>query len=226
MLFPTNTVIGVRCPDCGKIGFHGVSLFSLSPGRPLVITCSCGSEIMSLGTKDRRKFWIQVDCLLCETRHVVHFTRAQIWSNEVLPIRCAETGLELGFVGAKDKVRRATRNLDKSLGEMASDLGLIDYFENPDVMYEVLDCLQRIAEEGNLFCQCGNFDIDVEIFPEKIELCCSVCSAHMFIHAQSDADIEKARQLNELRLFKEDVSSTNAKQVNKSRRHPKNKRNI
>ncbi|NPV26725.1 MAG: hypothetical protein HPY81_04520 [Firmicutes bacterium] len=226
MLIPTTTVIGVRCPDCGKIGFHAVSLFAFSAGQPVIIACFCGTEIISLETKDRRNFWVQVNCLLCETRHVLRHSRRQIWSGEILSICCPETGQELGFVGAIDKVRRATQNLDKSLREMALDLGLIDYFDNPDVMYEVLDCLQRLAEKGSLFCQCGNFDIDVEIFPEKIELSCGVCGAHRFIYAQSEDDSEAARRLSEIHLSKEGYSSANSKQLNKSRRRSKNKRNI
>lgn len=200
MLVVTTTAIALRCPGCGRIKYHSLSLFSFSANKSIQFACDCGQTVLSISTRDRRVFSFQVECLMCEGRHFYQFFLKDIWSQRVLSLVCSETGLEVGFIGPREEVRRCIASQERSLREMAEDLGFSDYFENPEVMYEILDCLHKIAESGGLSCQCGNFQIEVEIFAERVELRCPDCGACGVIDAESREDLDAIKDVWEIML--------------------------
>ncbi|HBI26578.1 MAG TPA: hypothetical protein DDY25_02455, partial [Peptococcaceae bacterium] len=89
---------------------------------------------------------------------------------------------------------------ERSLREMAEDLGFSDYFENPEAMYEILDDLHKLAAEAKLSCQCGNVDIEVEVFADHVELRCSNCDAVGIIGAESEEDRKAMKNTWEITL--------------------------
>ena len=66
-------------------------------------------------------------------------------------------------------MRQSIARQEKSLREMV-DPGFRLLCQS-EVMYEILDDLHKLAAEGKLSCQCGNMDVEVEVF-EKVELRC------------------------------------------------------
>ncbi len=200
-MIPTSTVIAIRCSECGKMEYMSVSLFSFSGSNNATLKCSCGYEIVKITTKKRQDFWIQYICAMCEGRHLLKVTRAQMWANEIpLDLLCDETGIEVGYLGSKEKVKEKVKNQDQSLAEMADKLGFTEFFNNSSVMYEVLEHVYDIAERGKLYCNCGNQDIEVEIYPEYIELSCEKCKANGKIMADKDEDIQVVKKAWELKL--------------------------
>ncbi len=200
MLVVTTTAIALRCPGCGKIKYHSLSLFSFSANKSIQFACDCGETVLSISTRDRRVFYLQLECLMCEDRHFYQFLLREIWSSRVLSLVCGETGLEVGFIGPREQVKKCIASQERSLREMAEDLGFSDYFKNPEVMYEILDCLHQIAESGKLSCHCGNLQIEVEIFAERIELRCSDCGAVGVIDAESREDLDAIKNAWEIML--------------------------
>ena len=188
MLIQTLNVVALRCPDCGKIKYHTLSFFSFSEKKPVRFNCDCGAQLLSITTKDRKVFYLQLDCLMCETKHLYHYLFKDLWSAEVLPLFCDETGLEVGFIGPRQKVRKSIAQQERSLREMAEDLGFSDYFANPEVMYDILDDLHKLASDGKLSCECGNMDVEVEVFADRVELRCPTCEALGIIGAETKED--------------------------------------
>lgn len=200
MLVSTTTIVAVRCAVCGKMDFHAMSLFSFAGKKVHRLTCSCGAGLMSLGSKDRRQFWLQLECLMCESRHIYYYNRQELWSGHLIVLTCEETDLAIGYIGSKEQVRKSILQQDKSVQEMAEDLGFVDYFENPEIMYEVLENLQQLAEDGRLSCQCGCYQINVEVFPDRLELRCENCDAVGLFYAESDCDLDAVKYAGEIRL--------------------------
>ncbi|MHB1420615.1 MAG: hypothetical protein ACYCX4_13725 [Bacillota bacterium] len=221
MLISTTTVIALRCPVCGQLDFHDLSLFHFANKASFKIECSCGAELLTVGTKDCKNFWLQLKCVLCETRHVYHRSRKEIWGDQALTVCCEETGLEIGYIGSREEVKRCIQNQEKSLSDLAEDLGFTDYFENQEVMYEVLDCLYRIAEQGNLYCQCGNHDVEIEIFPDRLELKCNLCHSTGVVKAESETDLEAVRQMWEIQLTENGFKFRDLRKLRRSRKHSK-----
>jgi len=200
MTISTYSKMVLRCPYCGEINQHDLSVFAFSGSNSCRFTCSCGVDIASLGTKDKKHFWLQADCSLCEETHIGYYNRKDIWGDEILSLYCDDAGLEIAFVGPPEKMEEVITHGERSLAEMAQDLGFGDYFSNPDVMYGVLDCLYQLAEKGDLFCHCGNYDVEIEIYPDRLELKCGYCQASGMVMAQNDADLEALRTLQEIEL--------------------------
>jgi hypothetical protein len=200
MIINTGTILGLRCSKCGKLSFHVVSLFAFSGSGTIRLNCDCGAIAAIISTTNKKKFSLQVDCSMCETNHVYYYTLKEIWSPEILSLICMETGLEIGFIGPKAKVKEAWYNQEKAIIDLVEDAGFSDFFDNPDVMYQVLEYLNTISEKGQLECRCGNTNIDLEILPDRLELGCSDCGARGVIFAETKADLLALKQLNKIQL--------------------------
>lgn len=218
MFIPTTSTVAVRCSVCGQLEFHALSLFDFARVGTCKIQCSCGRTLLNIGTKNRKRFWLQVECVLCETKHLFHFSRKQIWSSEVLELTCEENGLEICYIGPTNKVRICVENLDRSIAEMAEELGYTDYFENPDIMYDVLDRLYQIAENGNLLCNCGNQDIEIEIFPDYLELKCGYCHSSARIMARTEKDLDFVNNSTKIQLSQSFVNDLQKRKAHRNKK--------
>lgn len=116
-------------------------------------------------------------------------------------VRCPETDLKLGYLGPDVLVQNEIRD-QQDLDDMLKDSDFEDYFCDPEVMLGVLDILHDIAEGGGLFCQCGNHKIDIDMYPDKVELICRECHGVMTINARTGADLAKLKEKNRIILTK------------------------
>ena len=67
-------------------------------------------------------------------------------------------------------------------------------------MYEVLEYIYDIAEGGKLYCTCGNYEIEVEIYSEYITLTCEKCKAVRKVMAENEEDLQLLKKTRELKL--------------------------
>lgn len=200
-MIPTSTVLAIRCPECGKIEYLSISLFSFSHESSITLKCSCKIDIVTVSTKKRKDFWIYYFCAMCEDWHLLKMSRRQLWFNPTaFDLVCEETGMEVGYIGPREEVLNKIQKQNQSLAEMAEQLGFTEYFNNSFVMYEILEHIYSIAETGNLYCTCGNQNVEVDIFPEHIELSCGKCKIRGKIKADKEEDIQAMKRIWELKL--------------------------
>ncbi|MBC7323706.1 MAG: hypothetical protein H5T99_00125 [Moorella sp. (in: Bacteria)] len=200
MLIPTLNVVVLRCPSCGRLEFCGLSFFDFAGGRTWQAECNCGTTLLTINRKRGKNFWLQYHCGMCDALHISQYSRQELWSRELLTLTCRETDLEVGFIGPRDKVQRAVHHHDRTLAEVARDLGVGDYFAEPDVMYQILSLIYQKAEEGCVSCGCGCEDVEIEIFPGHLQLRCKECRAEKILPAVTVADVESLESLQEIRL--------------------------
>ncbi len=201
MLIITDTLVAMRCPECGKLDYHNLSRFAFSGNNKVEIVCSCGFVKLVVSTKNRRQYWVQVPCVVCETKHLRSLSSRMLWSGEVNYLFCQETGLELGYMGPEEEVRALAEAQEESMEALANEFdGEDDYFHNAEIMYEVLNCLHDIAERGALYCQCGNQDVEVDIFPDRLELHCENCHSVNIIYAETEDDLQVIRKVETIEL--------------------------
>lgn len=201
MVIVTDTLLGMRCPECGKLDFHKISRFDFSGRKQVEIKCACGFVKLFISTRNRKDYLLQVPCVVCEARHVHSMTAGMLWSGEVDYLYCQETGLELGYLGPEEEVQALAAVLEENLDTLDDELGKEDeYFHNPGIMYEVLNCLHDIAEQGALYCQCGNRDVDVDIFPDRLELHCRNCDSVNIVYAETEDDLKVIREIDTIEL--------------------------
>jgi hypothetical protein len=118
----------------------------------------------------------------------------------VVSLACEATGAEVALVGPRERLRRSGRVQERRLRELIRDLGQENYFANPEVMCKVLQYLHQLALAGNLYCHCGNNDIEVEVFPDRLELHCPECQASGSVMAESREDLAALRRIREIEL--------------------------
>lgn len=222
MLITTNAVLAMRCPVCGKMEYHSFSRFLICKCRSFYVHCSCGAVKLIINTNNHLLYRLQVPCLVCETKHLMEFTGRYLWSGEVISLPCGDTGLELGYIGPELKVKQIISSQEQELEALADDINSEGYFHNSDIMYEVLNCLHEIAEQGELYCQCGNLKIEVELFPDCLELHCRNCDSINIIYAETEDDLNVIRQVETIELarhgFKCLDSLANTSKPKKTRR--------
>ncbi|CEP68412.1 Uncharacterized [Moorella glycerini] len=221
MLIPTLNVVVLRCPTCGRLEFRGLSLFNFAGSRTWQAECSCGTTLLTISRKKGKNFWLQYHCGMCDCLHINRYTRQELWSRELLTLTCKETELEVGFIGPREKVQRAVQRHDRTLAEVAQDLGFDDYFEEPDVMYQLLSLIYQLAEDGRVSCGCGNENIEIEIFPGHLQLRCEACRAEKNLPAGTMADLERVENLQEIRLPGHLVSKNETSSKQRYRRRQK-----
>ena len=200
MILATHASVAIQCPRCGELGFHALSLFSFSGQQRLALACQCGEPLLTLASRDRRQFNVSFHCAFCGDTHYLRFSRRSIWGKEALPLMCPDMETAAGFIGPKQKVTQACQEREKSIGDLAAELGYEEDFENPEVMLRILDYLHGLAKQGALGCGCGNRQLSFELLPDRIELYCGLCEALGIIHADSPENIRPIEGMNSIYL--------------------------
>ncbi|MDO7786807.1 hypothetical protein [Desulforamulus aquiferis] len=227
MLLTTVTTLAIRCPECGALEFHSLSRFGLAGRGNMQVTCSCGAFLLGIARKKKHGYWLQIPCVICETKHLREVSGSRLWSGEVIYLTCSDSGLELGFVGRAEEVKKLAQTLDTGLETLMDEIGYDEYFNNPEVMHQVMQCLQEIADNGGLFCQCGNQRIEVDVFLDRLELHCKECDSINIVYAETEEDLRVIEQVETIELarhgFKCLDSVSNSNKPAKKTRRKRNK---
>lgn len=193
------TTLGLRCPSCGRLEFHQIWRFALGGGRKLDVECSCGAT-KAIAFRTGREVRLQIPCVICETTHDLVFTPRSFWSGALLPVRCAETGIELGHVGDEEEVRRCSQEEAETLQSLVASAESDGYFLNPPVMYGVLNHLHDIASNGKLYCRCGNPHLELNIYPDRLELHCPGCDGTSILFAEDERDLALVKETRAIEM--------------------------
>lgn len=224
MLITTEAVLAMRCPECGKLEVHDISRFAFSGGKSLQINCSCGTAKLVIRA-GRRSYWLQVSCVVCETRHQQEIAGKALWNSGVTRLFCPEVEMELGYIGSELEVREVVKSSEVDLEALIEEFEQEDYFHNPLIMCDVLNCLHDIASSGALYCQCDSQRIEVNVFPDRLELHCKNCDGIYIIYAENEEDLEVIQQVDTIELSKHGFkcldSLVSTSKVRKTRRRRK-----
>ncbi|SJZ48552.1 hypothetical protein [Selenihalanaerobacter shriftii] len=207
MLIDYKATLALRCPICGEIGLHSFTIFDFSGGENLQIECECGFNKMVIGTNNYKQYWLQFACVICEVEHITFYKGNELWSSDIKEISCLENEIELGYLGLADKVKKTIEEEEKELESVLDEVGFENYFSSPEIMLSALNLLHDIAETGGLSCQCGNDDIDIDMFPGKIELLCNQCDGLTTINAETKADLNFLKNIKKIEMLEGVVSA-------------------
>ncbi|MHB1405944.1 MAG: hypothetical protein ACYCV0_10165, partial [Desulfitobacteriaceae bacterium] len=185
VVLATTTTIAIQCPQCGELEFQALSLFAFSRQGRINLTCQCGANLLAVASLNRKEFSLAFNCAFCGQTHYIRLNRRLIWSKDVLPLMCHEVEAAVGFMGPKQKVAQSCQEREKSIAELATELGYEEEFENPEVMLRLLDHLHYLSKNGALGCSCGNNHLAFELLPDRIELYCESCEALGIIYADN-----------------------------------------
>lgn len=200
MIILTQKTLAIRCPTCGNMDFYALSRFNVGSKRPFRILCQCGTCLLSISRKGRMLYRLHIDCVMCETKHVLNCKSSDIWQDKLFTIVCEDTGMEIGFIGTKDTVMKSVMRTERSIRDMAEELGYDKYFNNAEIMYQVLDLLKIMSDEGRMSCSCGSSQLEVEVYPDHIELNCPNCDAVGIVFAETVKELQWLRRVEGIHL--------------------------
>lgn len=211
MLIKTETTLALRCPDCGRSTMQTLSRFDLGRGKSKEILCSCGSQLFVGSTKNQKSYWLEVNCVICEATHLFRLTPRELWPHDVVYLFCQETGLELGCIGTYEQVRSYLQTDEQTLEILVEEMGGESYFRNAEVMLNTLTFVHTLAEEGRLVCPCGENRIELEIFPDRVELHCRHCLRMSRLAAETKQDMVKLEDYKSIELTRQVFSEKRRK---------------
>ncbi|MCQ2560286.1 MAG: hypothetical protein MJ157_06250 [Clostridia bacterium] len=193
MLVPTEVMLAVCCPWCGKLKLSHLSRFALKKGREQAYGCSCGCWEIKLFTPDYKRYCLNFSCPVCLEEHRFNFSRKAFWSGSLQEIFCPDSGVRLINLGAADL-------LHESLSVLKNFSDEKEYFFNREVMQKILKHLYNLLRQDKLYCQCGHTSVEVLIFPERVELQCKDCGSVAILYGENQDDWLAIKDVQEICL--------------------------
>lgn len=189
MLIIGSFFIAVRCGICSKFEIQEISLFELNKGKQNKFICQCGETEFYIKTDDYKTFSFTIPCPTCDGDHVFSFSLKKLLSSKGSAEKCSLTHWDMLLVGKKEWIEEHSSKTNREIDNIMEELGFDNYFNSPEVMIEALDLVHKIAEQENLYCDCGSKNIDMNLFPDRIELRCLACNSVSVIYAENKEDL-------------------------------------
>lgn len=202
MLIDTSLTIAYKCPSCGSFKFFNISIFETSSREKYNLKCSCNKSQLTIARSNNKNVILTTPCIGCGSKHKLIIDKNEVLYKETRVFRCPVTGIQQCFVGKDTEVRRKVDNLEKELDRLIDMFGYDSYFKNTQVMLDSLNKIHDIAEQGNLYCECGNSDIELYLLSDKIYLKCKECSASRVIYAISNEHLKDILMRQQILLCK------------------------
>lgn len=199
MVIELSTAFALRCAGCGNIKIDQINIFQLSGKKGYRVCCDCSNE-KSIIKRKRKKIEISYYCIICDHEHKKIIPEKNFWlKNTYNALVCPHTDLNLGYYGSYKKINKLLKKQQEDLDSMANELGFDD-FANPEILLEVLDYLHDLAARGDLSCECGSYDIYIDLASDKVRLSCGYCNSEMIIPAAIREDLIQLKNSGELQL--------------------------
>lgn len=202
MLIDTSIAVAYKCPSCGGFKFLNTYFFEIQHEK-YFFRCDCGKSELTINGNNSRCFNVTAPCIGCGDGHTFALGRNRLLDGKTHVYRCPKTGIEYLFIGKDYAVRRQVDNLQDKLDRIIDLFGYESYFKNTQVMFDSLNKIHDLAEKGNLCCECGSGDIELNLFSDRIYLKCRKCSADIIIPAISNENLKDITEKQQILLYKE-----------------------
>ncbi|WP_425446199.1 hypothetical protein [Dethiothermospora halolimnae] len=189
MFIRSDVAFAVKCEICGKVKVQKMSLFDIRKGKGLKLYCNkCKQHNATIKTVDFKSFSIEVPCFACQDTHIFRYSLKELISDRKI-CKCPETGMEILFIGKHDNINTIVQDHKEDSNLTINELGFYDYFNNPETMMRVINIVRKLEMEEKIYCDCGIGDIDINLFPDRVELNCSNCNSIQVIYAENETDL-------------------------------------
>lgn len=203
MIIDFNRTVAYICPGCGEVAYGVFSLFELSGGRGISVSCDCGKSQLNIFSKNAKNYIVSVICQVCEKNHEYAVSINDLLRKSFLDFVCPELLMGLAFVGNKDAVENAVDENNKYVKEILTTCGIEHAGKNGIAILKALDKIQLLSDDGGVTCECGSDLIDLDVLENGIVLECCKCGATAFFTAD-DIRKEKFSDITEILISKSD----------------------
>lgn len=190
MLITSERTVALRCPLCGRLNVRSFTVFDFGREHSLNLECNCGFGFLTISTTDFYDYVLQLPCLICENTHYSRIKHHELWETPVYKLACPENMTVMGYIGNEKEIMTVVAEEAGNPDSIINDEGFNDYFKSPEIMYQIMGKLHAIANRGDLYCSCGQTDINVEVYPERLELHCAACRSMTIVYAENGEDLQ------------------------------------
>ena len=200
ILNPKESIISYRCPHCATTVMSMIGTFALS-GDMIKLKCSCGKSELIISYTGNDKIRITVPCFACGNSHTFNISSEVFFNKDLLELSCKSLGLNICFIGNKEKVFNSIEKSDKELEELMGDYSIDDICKTNKIpddcisdtqIYDLVKfMLCEMKDENAIVCNCNNNEgeYEFEINESGVEVYCKKCNARKSFHLN---DVQKA----------------------------------
>lgn len=175
MVIDFNRTAAYMCPGCGCMSFGSFSLFELSGGRGITVSCGCGKSQLQILPRSHTEYNVIVRCVVCEEDHGFIVPLQDLMKQHCVNLACPDILIGLCYIGKEEYVKQAVHENDAYIKDIVSACGLEHTGKNGITMLKALDKIQELSDEGALSCECGSTMIDVDVLENELILECCTC---------------------------------------------------
>ena len=183
MIINYNRTVAYICPGCGEIAYGDFSLFELSGGRGISVSCDCKKSSLAIMPKNDTTYSVRVKCQVCEKNHEYAVPLSDLLRKNFLDFLCPELLMGLAFIGDSASVEKAIEENNKYIKEILTTCGIEHAGKNGIPILKALDKIQLLSDGGGVRCECGSDLIDLDVLENGIVLECCECGATAFFTA-------------------------------------------
>ncbi len=201
MIIDFQRTVAYICSGCGEVAYGEFSLFELSGGRGISVSCDCGKSTLRIFCRKDNLYTIEAGCQVCEKNHEYAVPISDLLHKHFLDFLCPELLMGLIFIGDKDKVSHAVEENNKYIKEILTTCGIEHAGKNGIPILKALDKIQLLSDDGGVRCECGSDLIDLDVLENGIVLECCECGATAFFTAD-DIRKENFSEITEIVITK------------------------
>ena len=194
----------LRCRFCGRLREYEFNIFQVMARDKVEYKCKCGEINVLIKRQDNKGITAEIGCFNCGDKHYHKLSLKDMLKDDNM-FYCLH-GPELGFLGSKNIGNRIL--LEEQINVEGINIGKAggDYFNNCNIMTKALNKLCALNERNKLYCDCGNSKINVEFFPDRIELKCLNCHSVSIIFAETEEDLSVLLKKDRIILKEHNIS--------------------
>ena len=203
MIINYNRTVAYICPGCGEVAYGNFSLFELSGGRGISVSCDCKKSSLQIYPKSETNYAVSVMCQVCEKNHEFVVPLTDLLKKTFLDFLCPELLMGLAFIGSMAEVEKAVEGNNSYIKEILTTCGIEHAGKDGIPILKALDKIQLLSEDGGVRCECGSEFIDLDVLENGIVLECCECGATAFFTAD-DLRREKFSDITEIVISKKE----------------------
>lgn len=163
------------CPFCSSLSKKSITPFSFSGCNTIKLICptkGCNEKCVSI-THKNKKYLFDIECPICSDTHSYTLTNQKFWNNSVITYKCPVSNINMFFWGENKDVDNATTEMNDEYNDILTSYGINT--ETPDLLYEILECIEDLKDLNKICCTCGNHNITIQIINNAVTLVCNEC---------------------------------------------------
>mgnify|MGYP001029162419 CR=1 FL=1 len=204
MIINGRKVLILRCRFCGRLLEYDFNIFKVMSGDKIEYRCKCGETNASIKKRDDGKIAMEIGCINCGDKHYHRLGLRDILKESNI-LYCSQ-GFKLAFLGDIHVGNRMLFEERINITEVVMEKAKKNYFNNSDIMLKSLDKLFALNRENNIGCNCGKSKIDIDFFPDRIELKCCSCKSVNIIFAETQEDLSVLLKRDRIELKEHSIS--------------------